>query len=71
MKIAAAYAIAGLVGDEELREDYIIPNAFDRRVAPQVAAGVARAAMESGVARISVDPAAVAGNLEELLSQGL
>lgn len=67
MKIAAAYAIAGLVGDNELREEYIIPDAFDKRVALQVAAGVARAAMESGVARISVDPAAIAGKMEELL----
>jgi len=60
MKQAAAYAIAGLIGDGELREDYIIPRALDRRVAPAVAAAVARAAMESGVARVQVDPAKVA-----------
>ncbi|HBV87415.1 MAG TPA: NAD-dependent malic enzyme [Desulfosporosinus sp.] len=56
MKLAAAYAIAGLVSDEERNEDYVIPKAFDPRVAPAVAAAVARAAMDSGVARITVDP---------------
>ncbi len=52
MKIAAAYAIAGLVGDEELRADYILPKAFDPRVRDAVAAAVAQAAREDGVARI-------------------
>ena len=52
MKVAAAKAIAGLIGDEELNEDYIIPGAFDERVAPAVAAAVAAAAKESGVARL-------------------
>lgn len=56
MKIAAAYAIASLVSDEELNADYVIPMAFDPRVAPAVAAAVAQAAMDSGVARITVDP---------------
>ncbi|MBC2723899.1 malic enzyme-like NAD(P)-binding protein [Desulfosporosinus sp.] len=56
MKLAAAYAIAGLVSDEERKEDYVIPKAFDPRAAPAVAAAVARAAMDSGVARITVDP---------------
>ena len=56
MKIAAAYAIASLVSDEERNEDYVIPKAFDPRVAPAVAAAVAQAAMDSGVARITVDP---------------
>ncbi|MBP1763798.1 MAG: NAD-dependent malic enzyme [Firmicutes bacterium] len=56
MKIAAAYAIADLIAKNELREDYIVPDAFDPRVAPAVAAAVARAAMETGVARIQVDP---------------
>ncbi|MGC7870882.1 NAD(P)-dependent malic enzyme [Desulfosporosinus sp. SYSU MS00001] len=56
MKIAAAYAIASLVSDEELNPDYVIPKAFDPRVAPAVAAAVAKAAMDSGVARITVDP---------------
>src|SRR5699024_4244574 len=52
MKIAAAEAIASLITDDELTEDYVIPGPFDPRVAPLVAAHVARAAMESGVARI-------------------
>jgi malate dehydrogenase (oxaloacetate-decarboxylating) len=43
MKLAAAYAIAGLVSEEELRADYIIPNAFDPRVAPAVAKAVSKA----------------------------
>ena len=51
MKIAAAYAIAGLVSDEELCADYIIPAAFDKRVRNAVADAVARAAVRSGVAR--------------------
>lgn len=52
MKIAAAYALAGLVSDDELSPDYIIPKAFDERVGPTVAAAVAKAARDSGVARI-------------------
>jgi len=52
MKIAAAEAIASLVGAEELREDYIIPAPFDPRVGKTVAAAVAEAARRSGVARI-------------------
>ena len=51
MKVAAAEALAGLVGDE-LSEDYIIPAAFDPRVGPAVAQAVAEAARRSGVARI-------------------
>lgn len=52
MKLAAAYAIAGLVSDEELSKEYIIPKAFDQRVGKTVAEAVAKAAKESGVARI-------------------
>lgn len=51
MKMAAAVALADLVGDD-LSEDYIIPAAFDKRVGPAVAAAVAEAARRSGVARI-------------------
>ena len=51
MKIAAAYAIAGLVSDEELGPDYVLPAAFDPRVGPAVAKAVAQAARDSGVAR--------------------
>ncbi len=52
MKIAAAYAIAGLVSDEDLCADYVLPAAFDPRVGPTVAKAVAKAAKDSGVARI-------------------
>lgn len=52
MKIAAAYALAGLVADDELKSDYIIPKALDPRVKDAVAKAVAKAARESGVARI-------------------
>ncbi len=52
MKMAAADALAGLIPDEELTADYIIPKAFDPRVGPAVAEAVAEAAKRSGVARI-------------------
>ena len=51
MKLAAAYAIADIVTDEELKEDYIIPDALDPRVAQGVASAVAEAARKTGVAR--------------------
>jgi malate dehydrogenase (oxaloacetate-decarboxylating) len=52
MKVAAAYAIAGLVSDEELSGDYILPAAFDPRVKDAVAKATREAAVRSGVARI-------------------
>lgn len=52
MKIAAAYAIASLVSDEELKSEYILPEAFDERIGKTVAEAVAKAAREDGVARI-------------------
>lgn len=52
MKIAAAYAIASLVDDEKLNEDYILPYAFDSRIKDAVAKAVADAARKDGVARI-------------------
>ena len=52
MKMAAAMALANLISDEELNEDYIIPAAFDERVGPAVAKAVAEAARATGVARI-------------------
>ena len=51
MKMAAAGALAGLISDEELSADYIIPKAFDPRVGPTVAAAVAEAARKTGVCR--------------------
>ena len=52
MKIAAAYAIAGLVSDEELNPEYILPKAFDKRVKDAVARATMEAAVKSGAARI-------------------
>ena len=52
MKIAASEALAGLITDEELSPDYIIPKAFDKRVGAAVAKAVAEAAKKTGVARI-------------------
>ena len=52
MKIAASEALAGLITDEELSADYIIPKAFDKRVGPAVAKAVAEAARKTGVARL-------------------
>ena len=52
MKIGAAYALAGLISENELSEDYIIPKAFEARVGETVAAAVSEAARKSGVARI-------------------
>ena len=52
MKMAAAKALAGLISDDELSADYIIPAAFDPRVCESVARAVADAARRTGVARI-------------------
>lgn len=52
MKLAAAYALADLISEEELSEDYIIPKAFDPRVGRAVAKAVAEAARKTGVARV-------------------
>lgn len=51
MKMAASHALADIIKPEELNEEYVIPKAFDLRVGPRVAAAVAEAAVESGVAR--------------------
>ena len=52
MKLAAVNALAGIITDEELNEDYIIPGAFDPRVVDRIAAAVAQAARDTGVARL-------------------
>lgn len=54
MKKAAAYALAGLISKEDLSPEYVIPKPFEQRVGPAVAAAVARAAVETGVARIKI-----------------
>lgn len=66
MKVAAVEAIASLITEEELHEDYVIPAPFDNRVAPNVAKYVAKAAMDSGVARRDVDPEEVADKTRRL-----
>lgn len=62
MKVAAVYAIADLIDEKDLREDYVVPDAFDPRVAPAVAAAVAKVAVEKGLARKIVDPEVVRAN---------
>ena len=69
MKIAASYAIASLVSDRELDEFHVITTPFDKRVAPTVAAAVAKAAIETGVARNkNITPEQVAQHTRELIS---
>ncbi|MDD5659660.1 MAG: NAD-dependent malic enzyme [Actinomycetota bacterium] len=67
MKIAAAYAIAELVKDNEVSNDYIIPKPFDLRIAPNVAKKVAEAAIRTNVARIKIDPDEVERNAIEMI----
>lgn len=55
MKVAAVYALANLIEDKDLREDYVVADCFDKRVAPTVAKAVAQKAIEQGVARQMVD----------------
>lgn len=66
MKMAAVEAIASLISEDELHEDYVIPALFDPRVAPEVAKRVAKAAIDTGVARIQVDPEEVAEKTRRL-----
>ncbi len=70
MKIAAAHAIANLVTEKELKPEYILPNMLDFRVPVAVAKAVAIAAMETGVARIKVDPEVVAENARTFIYEG-
>lgn len=65
MKIAAVHALANLVDDKELSEEYVVADAFDPRVAPTVAEAVARTAIEQGLARHIVDPKDVYKNTME------
>ena len=51
MKLAAAHAIASIISDEELSDDYIIPGAFDKRVVPAVAKAVGETAKQQGVVK--------------------
>nr|WP_027719833.1 malic enzyme-like NAD(P)-binding protein [uncultured Desulfovibrio sp.] len=69
MKIAAAYALADLVKPEELGPQMIIPSTLNPDVAPMVAEATAKAAMNSGIARVKIDPAVVAENLRKRLAK--
>lgn len=69
MKVAAAYAIAELIDEKDLNSDYVIPAAFDPRVAPAVAKAVAKAAIESGIAGNKLDPEVVAENTRNLVGK--
>jgi malate dehydrogenase (oxaloacetate-decarboxylating) len=70
MKIAAAHAIANLVGPSELSADYLIPDSLDLRVPPAVAAAVAKAAIETGLARCPVDPKEIESRCRDLVYEG-
>jgi len=67
MKIAAAHAIAEAVPPDRLAPDHIIPDAMDFSVPPRVAEAVARAARETGMARLDMDPAEVGRRLTEYI----
>ena len=69
MKLAAVYAISGIITDAELNADYIIPAPFDERVAPAVAADVAKAAESSGVAQVKVSPEEIRAHTLELVQK--
>ncbi len=70
MKIAAAEAIAALVPDQHLSPEFIIPDSLDLRVAWRVAAAVARAAQEHGLARTEVDPDEIEARTRDLVYEG-
>lgn len=70
MRLAAAQTLAELIPEEELCEAYIVPRLTDFRVAPAVAASVAKAAMDTGVARKEVDPGKVAEETERFIYEG-
>ena len=69
MKVAAVFAIANLIDEKDLREDYVVPDAFDPRVAPAVAAAVAKVAIETGLARKIGDPEVVRANTAKRLAR--
>ncbi|MGP8319735.1 MAG: NAD(P)-dependent malic enzyme [Methanosarcinaceae archaeon] len=69
MEMAAVYALASIVEDSQLREDYIIPNPLDNRVVPAVASAVAKAAIHSGVARVKPHPDEVARHARDLVER--
>jgi len=70
MKIAAAHAMSAMVAAKELKEDYVIPSAMDLRVAMKVAAAVARAAIDSGIARAQVTPEEIEERTRRFVYEG-
>ena len=70
MKLAAARAIADLVDPAELSREFLIPDSLDLRVAPRVAAAVANAAVENGLARNPIDPREVEMRCRDLVYEG-
>jgi malate dehydrogenase (oxaloacetate-decarboxylating) len=70
MKIAAAHAIADLVTPDKLSAEFLIPDSLDLRVAPRVAAAVARTAQEQGLARVDIDPAEIEMRCRDLVYEG-
>ena len=69
MKLAAVYAISGIITDAELNADYVIPGPFDERVAPAVAVDVAKAAESSGVAQVKVSPEEIRARTVKLVQK--
>jgi malate dehydrogenase (oxaloacetate-decarboxylating) len=70
MKAAAAQAIADLVPASQLSPEFLIPDSLDLRVASRVAAAVARAAQEEGLARKETDPAEIEARTHDLVYEG-
>jgi malate dehydrogenase (oxaloacetate-decarboxylating) len=70
MKLAAARALAEAVPQTDVRPDFIIPDSMNLHVPPRVAAAVARAAMETGVARRNVDPEVILRKTHQYLLEG-
>jgi malate dehydrogenase (oxaloacetate-decarboxylating) len=70
MLIAAAHALAGIVSEDELSHDCIIPSVLDYRVAPAIAQAVAAAAIATDVAKVAADPAAIAERTRAFLRDG-
>jgi malate dehydrogenase (oxaloacetate-decarboxylating) len=71
MKIAAAHAIADLVGPDELEAEFLIPDSLDLRVPPRIAAAVAKAAIDTGVAQLPIDPKEIEARCRDLVYEGI
>ncbi|MCC6790288.1 MAG: NADP-dependent malic enzyme, partial [Thermomicrobiales bacterium] len=71
MKIAAAHAIADLVANDELAADYLIPDSLDLRVPPRVAGAVAKAAIDTGLAQLIIEPREVEARCRDLVYEGI